>query len=221
MLCHEVARMHSQANDAYADVELVLESVRLRVGEHIGAFYRGDDERDAFVIPLIGEALAVSCGVIYVCDRESPEAVEKQLIAEAVDVNGAARRGQLRLIAATDAYLAGGAFDPDRMVGFYRHASEESGRYGYPVLCVIGEMSWSLRDCPGTDRLLEYEALYAKQFGASPMITLCLYDLERTHGEQIFDLLRVHSRVILNGIEMQNPHQIDPGFFLPRDTHRL
>jgi MEDS: MEthanogen/methylotroph, DcmR Sensory domain len=212
--------MHSHADSAYADVELVLESVRLRVGEHIGAFYRGDDERNAFVIPLIGEALAVSCGVIYVCDRESPETVQKQLIAEGVDVQSAARRGQLQLIAATDAYLAGGVFDPGRMVGYYRRAWEESRRCGYPVLCVIGEMSWSLRECPGTERLLEYEALYAKQFGASPMITLCLYDLERTRGEQIFDLLRVHSRVILNGVEMQNPHQIDPGFFLPRDMYR-
>lgn len=212
--------MLSQANGAYADVELVLESVRLHVGEHIGAFYRGDEERDAFVIPLIGEALAASCGVIYVCDRKPPEAAEKQLVAEGTDVDGAARRGQLRLVAATDAYLAGGIFDPDRMVGYYRHAWEESCRCGYPVLCVIGEMSWSLRDCPGTERLLEYEALYATQFGASPLITLCLYDLERTRGEQIFDLLRVHSRVILNGIEMQNPHQIDPGFFLPRGIPR-
>ena len=141
--------------------------------------------------------------------------VRRQLVAGAVDVEAAVRKGQLQLIASTDAYLADGTFDPARMVGYYTRACGESGRRGYPVLCVIGEMSWSLRDCPGTERLLEYEALYARHFGSASAITLCLYDLERTRGEQIFDLLRLHGRVILNGIEMQNPHRVDPGFFLP------
>ena len=74
-------------------------------------------------------------------------------------------------------------------------------------------MSWSLRGCPGTERLIEYEALYAQEFGTTPAITLCLYDLEQTRGEQIFDLLRLHGRVVLNGIEMLSPH-VDPAFFL-------
>jgi hypothetical protein len=67
-------------------------------------------------------------------------------------------------------------------------------------------MSWSLSDCPGTERLLEYEALYAEQFARTPTVTLCLYDLEQTGGGQILDLLRLHGRVVLNGMEMQNPH---------------
>lgn len=207
--------MLDSADQAHDDVDLVLESVRLHAGDHVGVFYRGDDERDALVIPLITEALGVACGVIYVSDGETPDQVGRQLVAGAVDVEAAVRKGQLQLIASTDAYLADGTFDPARMVRYYRRACEESGRRGYPVLCVIGEMSWSLRDCPGTERLLEYEALYARHFGSASAITLCLYDLARTRGEQIFDLLRLHSRVILNGIEMQNPHRVDPGFFLP------
>jgi hypothetical protein len=35
---------------------------------------------------------------------------------------------------------------------------------------------------------------------------MCLYDLEQTRGEQIFDLLWLHGKVVLNGIEMHNPH---------------
>jgi hypothetical protein len=212
--------MLDSADQAHADVDLVLESVRLHPGDHVGVFYRGDDERDALVIPLIAEALGVACGVIYVSDGEAPDEVRGQLVAGAVDVEAAIRKGQLQLIASTDAYLADGTFDPARMVGYYTRACEESGRRGYPVLCVIGEMSWSLRDCPGAERLLEYEALYARHFGSASAITLCLYDLARTRGEQIFDLLRLHGRVILNGIEMQNPHRVDPGFFLPGSAAR-
>lgn len=199
------------ATDTY--VELSLESVLLHIADHVGVFYRGDEERDAFVTPLIAAALAADCGVIYVCDRSTPEQIADRLAGASVDIATARRRGQIRIVASTEVYLAGGFFDPERTVDFYQRASAGSGQRGYPVVCVIGEMSWSLRGCPGTDRLLEYEAMYAREFGAATAITLCLYDLEQTRGEQIFDLLRLHHRVVLNGIEMQNPC-VDPGSLL-------
>jgi hypothetical protein len=202
--------MTSHADDAARYVELALESVLLRAGDHVGVFYRGDEERDAFVMPLVAAALDAGCGVVYVSDRSDPARVTQQLTTGAVDVEGALGRGQLRLVASAEAYLDGGCFDPDHTVGFYKHAWQGSFRRGYPILCVIGEMSWTLRGCPGTDRLLEYEAMYAQEFGLTPAITLCLYDLGQTRGEQLVDLLRLHGRVILNGIEMQNPCA-DPG----------
>jgi hypothetical protein len=212
--------MSVHADPGERDVELALESVLLHSGDHVGVFYRGAEERDAFVIPAIDEALAAGCGVIYVCDRETPEQVRKLLLAEAIDVDGAVRRGQMQLVSSTDAYLADGSFDPDRTVEYYRRACQRCRGRGHHSICIIGEMSWSLRECPGTERLLEYEALYARQSATADAIALCLYDLEQTRGEQIFDLLRFHGRVLLNGIEMQNPHCVDPGFFLPGGVRR-
>lgn len=205
--------MPLQADASDQSVELRLESVHLHTGDHVGGFYRGDQERDALVIPLVGAALDAGCGVIYVCDSSDPEQVAKQLHAAGVDVEAARQCGQVSLVDSAAAYLADGCFEPQRTVSFYRGAYQHSVANGYRTLCVIGEMSWSLRGCPGTERLLEYEALYAQEFGGTPAITLCLYDLEQTRGEQIFDLLRLHGRVVLNGIEMHNPH-VDPGFFL-------
>jgi hypothetical protein len=91
------------------------------------------------------------------------------------------------------------------MVDFYKQAVQAGCAADYLIPCVIGEMSWSLRRCAGSERLIEYEALYAREFDAARVITLCLYDLNQARGEQIFDLLRLHSRVVLNGIEMHNP----------------
>lgn len=218
-LVEEVAGVPVQSNPGYQDVELALEFVRLRAGDHIGCFYRGDEERDGLVIPVISEALAVECGVIYVCDRDTPEQAAKRLLSDGVDVEGALERQQLHLVASVDAYLADGCFDPDRMVEYYQQAWESSTLAGYPVLCVIGEMSWSLRECPGTERLIEYEANYAHHFGLTPAISLCLYDLDQTGGEQIFDLLRFHTRILLNGIEMVNPSLEDPDFFRAAPSH--
>jgi MEDS: MEthanogen/methylotroph, DcmR Sensory domain len=203
-----------QADQPHCGVEIALASVRLRVGDHVGVFYRGTEECYAVVLPLIDEALAVGCGVIYVSDHDSPEEVKTQLLAEAIDVDAATARGQLRLVPSIDVYLPGGFFDPNRTVEYYRQAWKESQQRGYPVLCVIGDMGWKLRGCPGTERFLEYEALYAVHFGDASAITLCLYDVEQTRGDQIFELLRLHGRVLLNGIEMRNPCRIDPSVFL-------
>ena len=101
-------------------VELSLESVLLRVADHVGVFYRGDEERDAFVTPLVAAALAADCGVIYVYDRSAPTQVAQRLIGAAVDVEEARRRGQIRIVASTEVYLAGGCFDPARTVDFYQ-----------------------------------------------------------------------------------------------------
>jgi MEDS: MEthanogen/methylotroph, DcmR Sensory domain len=201
----------TQADPSAKNVEIALESLSLRVGDHVGVFYRGAEECRAVVLPLIDEALASGCGVIYVSDHDTPEEIHRQLAAEAIDADAATARGQLRLVPSTDAYLPGGVFEPDRTVEFYQQAWEKSRQRGYPVLCVIGEMGWKQRACPGTERFLEYEALYAVHFGDAPAITLCLYDVERTRGDQIFELLRLHGRVLLNGIEMRNPCRLHPG----------
>lgn len=203
--------IHAGTADRY--VELSLESALLRVADHVGVFYRGEAERDAFVGPLVSTALAAECGVVYVCDDDTPHRVAGQLAGSSVGIEDALAREQVRIVPSGEVYLPGGRFDPARTVDFYQDAMTRGIDNGFPVTCVIGEMSWSLRGCPGTERLLEYEALYAREFEAAPAITLCLYDLERTRGEQLFDLLRLHGRVVLNGIEMQNPC-VDPGLLL-------
>lgn len=205
--------IHPDVADRYAD--LLLGSVLLQLSDHVGVFYRGEAERDAFVVPVIVSALSAECGVVYVCDRSSPDDVARQLGAAGIDVGAALRREQLHLHGGTDAYVGEGCFDPQRTVDFYRATAEASARSGYPVLVVIGEMSWSLTDCPGTERLLEYEALYAEHFARTPTVTLCLYDLEQTGGGQILDLLRLHGRIVLNGMEMHNPH-LEPDLLVPK-----
>lgn len=203
-------RMSIQPGTDDRCVELVLDSALLRVADHVGVFYRGDAERDAFVEPVVAAAVAADCGLIYVCDGQAPHRVAARLAGRGGDVEAAMARDQVRIVSSEDVYLAGGSFDPARTVDFYSGEVARSIHNGYPVTCVVGEMSWSLRGCPGTERLLDYEASYAREFLAAPAITLCLYDLGQTRGEQLFDLLRLHSRVVLNGIEMQNPC-VDPG----------
>ena len=131
--------MRTRADTTTRTVELDLESALLRVADHVGVFYRGDAERDAFVVPLIGAAVAAGCGVIYVCDRSTPCQVAEQLEGAEPDVAEAVARDQVRIVPSCEVYLAGGRFDPERTVGFYADGLARCVRDGYPVTCVIGE----------------------------------------------------------------------------------
>lgn len=99
--------IHPDVADRYAD--LLLGSVLLQLSDHVGVFYRGEAERDAFVVPVLVSALSAECGVVYVCDRSSPDDVARQLGAAGVDVGAALRREQLHLHGGTDAYVGEGA----------------------------------------------------------------------------------------------------------------
>jgi hypothetical protein len=195
---------HPDVADPYA--ELLIGSMPMRRGDHVGVFYRGGLERDAIVVPAIVSALTAGCGVVHVCDRSEPEEVAAQLQAAGIDIESAARHGQLHVFGGAHAYVSDGSFEPQRTVDFYRRLVDDTRARGFDVLCVMGEMSWSLSGAPGTERLLEYEALYAAHFDGTSTVTLCLYDLEETGGDQILDLLRLHGRVVLNGMELENPH---------------
>jgi len=127
---------HPDLADRYAD--LLLGGMLMRPGDHVGVFYRGEDERDAIVVPVIVSALAADCAVVYVCDRSEPEEVTGQLQAAGVDVETALRRGQLQVLGGAHAYVAAGNFEPQRTVDFYRGIAEDSRVHGFGVLCVLG-----------------------------------------------------------------------------------
>ena len=190
-----------------------LDSALRDIAGHIGVFYRGDAERDAFLTTLIGSAAAHGRGVLYACDRDTPQEVEERHGGADDTVAEAVARRQVRVVPAGRAYYPDGTFDPHRTVVDFDHALGGLVRIGYPVTFLIGEMSWSLRGCPGTDRLLEYEALYSSALAPSATATMCLYDLDRTAGDQLYDLLRLHRRVVLNGIELPNRF-VDPSVLL-------
>jgi hypothetical protein len=72
-----------------------------------------------------------------VCDRNEPEQVAEQLLTETAEGDCALGRGR-------------------RRVDDYRRAAQVSYAANFPVPRVIGETSWRLRDCPGSERLIEY-----------------------------------------------------------------
>ena len=77
-------------------------------------------------------------------------------------------------------------------------------------------MTWALRDVPGVELLVSYEAQLNRLLLQHPqVVVLCLYDLERfVDAQLLMGLLRTHSTVLLSGQILDNPWYTEPDEYL-------
>jgi len=85
---------------------------------------------------------------------------------------------------------------------------------GFTGSRACGEMSWALKDIPGSDRLLEYEVLLNTITSSFPHNGMCQYDARLFDGATIFKVLQVHPYIIAQGQIVRNPYYIKPEDFL-------
>lgn len=184
-----------------------LTGVALDVGDHICAFYRGEAERDQMLVPYLRAGLRAGDKCIGVVDSADPDEVSTALHDEA-------RRDteQLVLYRSDESYLLGGQFSPEDMLAFWESgAAAALSDEGYPFLRAVGEMTWALRDLPGVEQFVAYEAALNRFLPRYPQTILCLYDLERfTDGEVLIDILRTHPKVLMSGVVIDNPWYTEP-----------
>jgi len=185
--------------------------VAIAPGDHICAFYRGPAQRDEVLLPYLREGILAGDKVICVMDDPDVEQVTKPL-SLVLDVEGSLSSGQLDLLRSDSAYIPDGTFCLDRMLDFW-----EAGvggavrRSGYSFVRAVGEMTWALRDLPGVEDLVRYEARLNRFLPRYPQVILCLYDLERfTDGQVLMELLRTHPKVLMSGQLLENPWYVEP-----------
>jgi hypothetical protein len=129
-----------------------------------------------------------------------------------LDIETPLRTGQLELLSSDTAYLAGGHFSTDRMLDFWEsNVSRAVGPSGFSFVRSVGEMTWALRDMPGVDQLVRYEARLNRFLPRYPQVILCLYDLERfTDGQILMEMLKTHPKVLMSGQVLENPWYVEP-----------
>jgi hypothetical protein len=119
-------------------------------------FCRGG-ERDELLVPFLTDGLSAGDRCLAVVDTSEPEE-----LLDALDSGGAAaqRADQLTVLASRDVYMTDRGFDMDGMLDFYGSELQgvATGRSGYDCIRTAGEMTWALRDIPGVEDLLAYEA---------------------------------------------------------------
>ena len=199
---------------ATATIDLGVPGVSIAPGDHICAFYRGREQRDDVLVPYLLGGLLAGDKCICVMDDPDTESVLAKLAG--ADAASSLSSGQLELLRSDATYLSGGYFAIEEMLDFWERGvggAFAGGRYGF--VRAAGEMTWALRDLPGVQHLLAYEAQLNRFLPRYPQVILCLYDLEQfSNGEVLIELLRTHPKVLLGGAMLDNPWYTEPDEYL-------
>ena len=201
-----------------SSITMGLPGVTIAPGDHICAFYRGRAQRDDVIVPFLREGILAGDKCICVMDDPDTERVLAPL-SDGLDIEVPMRTGQLDLLCSDRAYLPSGYFAPDEMLEFWERGVGAAVRQaGYTFVRAAGEMTWALRDLPGVEHLVTYEARLNRFLPRYPQVVLCLYDLERfTDGLVLMELLRTHPKVLLSGQLLDNPWYTEPDDYLADD----
>lgn len=133
-------------------------------------------------------------------------ALAETLEQRGVDVAKETADGALQVLRAREVYLPNGVFEPAAMIETIALKLHQARLAGYRGLCAAGEMSWALQGAPGSDRLVEYEALLNRTAFRSPLLGgLCTYDGRRFPDHVLQAIRRAHP---INVANLRGPRDV-------------
>ncbi|NLO26900.1 MAG: hypothetical protein GX113_01770 [Actinobacteria bacterium] len=184
------------------------------VGAHVCLIYESEEERRALMSKFVEAGLKDGEKVLYLTDVMRPEELLDWLSDLGVALPTGADSDRFTVADAESVYCRGGEFVPERMFEFWDELHQDSLAHHYPAVRATGETSWALRGIPGSERLIEYEALLNKALMTAPVTAVCQYDVNLFDGATIFEVLQVHPVMISRGQLVRNPFYVGPDEFL-------
>lgn len=189
-----------------------LDDIDLQPGHHVCAFYRGDTERNRLLTAYLSAGL--TAGDKCICIVDSPRTASRLESLWHASGRPGSPGGQLDVHLPESTYLAGGGFSPHDMLTFWNESMNKAEIEGYSFCRLVGEMTWALRDAPGVEHLVGYESELNRLTASSPVVVLCLYDLDLFSGAVVVNIVKTHPQVLVQGILVENPYYVGPDDFL-------
>ncbi len=177
---------------------------------HICLIFDNEIERQNIVSKFLRAGLQRGEMVRYFADTAPPEEVRSWLIEKGVELPEETEGGAFGILEASSFYAPQGTFDPQQSINRMIPRLAQTQQAGYSGSRVTGEMSWSLRGIPGSDHLLEYEAMLTSVKDAFPHYGMCQYDARLFDGATLFKILQVHPYMVAQEQIIRNPFCIKP-----------
>ena len=179
-------------------------------GDHLCTIYETEAEHRSVLTDFIRAGLERRERVAYITDARTADDIRSFLREEGLDVARAEADEQLVFLTPEQTYLRESRFDPDAMIALLESETKRALQDGWAALRATGEMTWALREAPGSDRLIEYEARLNDFFEAHASTGLCQYDRRRFGADTLLDVLRTHPIAVIGTDLHQNPYYIPP-----------
>jgi hypothetical protein len=102
-------------------------------------------------------------------------------------------------------------FDPDSfniewIIAFWEQTvTAELAEEGVDFVRLSAEATWWLTQIPAIDDLMRYEGRLKNFASRHPQSILCLYDIEALGASVVFSAMKLHPRIWLSGLVLDNP----------------
>ena len=188
-----------------------ITGVAFERGQHICSVYDTREEQCAVAIAFIADGLRKQERCLYVAGSAGDLEKFRGLLQDVgIDAQAAETSGALILMTSDDAHLAGGSFDSERMLRMLNDTVEKALNDGFTGLRTCGDMSWLLCDAPGTQHVVEYEAVLNQFFRNVRALGMCQYDRARLPAHFVDHAgLAAHSTVVMAGEHITNGLFVD------------
>nr|WP_254596065.1 MEDS domain-containing protein [Legionella micdadei] len=173
--------------------------------------YRDESERRRVISKYIESGILNNERIGYFVDIMKPEEVVDWLGELGIEVP---KTSQVTITPAVTTYCPEGKFIPEQMLSCLKRHYEQAIADGFVGARLSGEMSWSLRNIPGSEQLIVYEALINTILDTHPVTAMCQYDVTKFDGGLIYDVLQVHPLMVVHGQIVKNPAYVRPDEFL-------
>ena len=175
-------------------------------GDHVCALYETEKEMLAISARYVAEGLQAGERCLFVAG--SPDVLTRFRAAlDALGLNSTdqLKRGALVLATNTEAHLAGGCLDSERMLRMLNDAVEDALNAGFQGLRTCGDMSWLIDKPEGSEQVVEYEVLLNQFFRGVRAVGMCLFDHSRLPPVMLDHALASHPSVALERGRVPNP----------------
>lgn len=176
---------------------------------HICGFFDSREQQYEVIIPYIMEGLAANDKVINILESDRHSEHCKCLANNGISIAQKMASGQLEILASENTYIKDGMFAAGRMYTMLENTLISASRAGYDSVRACGDMIWALKNLPGTDELLAYEASLNELTPKHSCSLICMYDVSNFSHDTLVEVLHTHPYVIKDKKITKNPHYLE------------
>ncbi|GAA4121842.1 hypothetical protein GCM10022250_03870 [Flavobacterium chungbukense] len=181
---------------------------------HICGFFDSREQQYEVIIPYIMEGLNANDKVINILESSRHGEHCRCLADNGISIAEKLSSGQLEVLASENTYINGGKFAADKMYDMLENTLLSASRGGYESVRACGDMVWALKNLPGTDELLDYEAKLNLLTPKHSCSLICMYDVSSFSESTLKDVLLTHPYVIKDGKISKNELYVEPSALL-------
>jgi excisionase family DNA binding protein len=165
---------------------------------HISLHYSDDEEQFRMLRPYLVKYVRLGSPILYIYDSTPRARLMSLLRLEGLDLDQLTRRGVLRAVPSSEAYLRDGGFSADGMLAFVDKSVREMLSGGKSKALITGEMSWYFSGANGVSGILDYERRLNRLADKYPQVAMiCQYHIDRFGSAMTLAALCAHPVVEL------------------------